>query len=404
MGTVYQATQEFIGRQVAVKILHGYLVLDDESLKRFHQQAKAASRLNHPHTITLYDYGVLSGGQPFIVMDLLKGQTLRQLLDATGNLSLAQALPIFKQTCEALADAHKHGVVHRDVKPDNIILEEHKSIQPWVKIVDFGIAQLTYGSQDTLVKITQTGTVCGSPTYMSPEQFQGTQIDHLSDIYSLAVVLFETLTGRLPFIAADLISLMTKHVSEQPPKLSSARPDLEFPDALEKMVARCLAKGKASRPQSMQDFSDELECSVNTSARSATAVTAQDTVEIPANSSTMVEPINTLVKPACTQSPASKSTPVIRVKPHIPMWIVVVAAGQRLAPYVLTLGLFMLLLAMISNNSQLASVMDEKFHWLSAQFNQYIRSQGVEDTVKIFKKRTTQINAHELQRSSKHTK
>jgi serine/threonine-protein kinase len=259
MGIVYKASQELIGREVAIKVLHAHLVSDGESLKRFHQQARAASRLNHPHIITLYDYGVLGSGQPYIVMDLLKGSTLATLLEERDYLPVEEALPIFKQVCDALADAHKHGVVHRDVKPENIVIEDSPAQKSSVKVVDFGIAKLIQGTDETVPRITRTGTVCGSPAYMSPEQFQGIDVDHRSDIYSLGIVLYETLTGRLPFTAPDLITLMGQHVGEPAPKLRAVRPDLDFRPALEKMVDRSLAKDPENRQKSMDDFYDELQ-------------------------------------------------------------------------------------------------------------------------------------------------
>jgi serine/threonine protein kinase len=258
MGVVYRATQELIGREVAVKVLHAYLVTDEESLKRFQLEAKAASRLNHPNITTLYDYGVLSTGQPYIVMDLLRGSTLGDILKERDYLPVDEALVIFRQVCDALAEAHKRGVVHRDMKPDNIVLE-YTARGVNVKVVDFGIAKFLQQQDDTIGKITRTGTVCGSPTYMSPEQCDDNNVDHRSDIYSLGVVFYETITGKVPFSSGDIYQVMTMHVKEPPPRLQQMRPDVTYPPYIEAVLDKALAKKPEARYQSVEEFWDALQ-------------------------------------------------------------------------------------------------------------------------------------------------
>ncbi|MBA4077718.1 MAG: serine/threonine protein kinase, partial [Cyanobacteria bacterium PR.023] len=199
-GTVYRAVQELIGREVAVKVLHDYLVSDDEFIKRFKQEAKASSRLNHPNIITIYDFGVIpqGGGRPYIAMDLLNGTPLSDFIAEVNHIPPAEAVPIFTQVCAALAEAHRQGVVHRDIKPENIVLVERGGQKNFPIVVDFGIARLVQEESDQ-AKITRTGTVCGSPTYMSPEQCTSSKVDHRSDIYSLGIVFYESLTGEVPF-------------------------------------------------------------------------------------------------------------------------------------------------------------------------------------------------------------
>lgn len=255
MGVVYRAIQELIGREVAVKVLHGYLVSDDESIKRFQKEAKAASRLNHPNITTLYDYGVLSSGQPYIVMDLLRGKSLAEVLKERDYLPYDEACHIFKQVCEAMQEAHNRGVIHRDIKPENIMLDyTERSVN--VKVVDFGIAKFVQEQDDTIGKITKTGTVCGSPTYMSPEQCDDNQVDHRSDIYSLGIVIYETITGKVPFSGPDIYNVMTMHVKDPPPRLKAVRPDLDFPGHLESVLDRALAKYPEDRFQSAMEFYD----------------------------------------------------------------------------------------------------------------------------------------------------
>ena len=273
MGIVYKATQELIGREVAIKVLHGYLVADEESIKRFHKEAKAASRLNHPNITTLYDYGVLGSGQPYIVMDLLRGSSLADILKQRDYLPLDEAMVIFKQVCDALGEAHKRGVVHRDIKPENIMLEySDKGVH--VKVVDFGIAKFLQEQEDTIGKITKTGTVCGSPTYMSPEQCDDNQVDARSDLYSLGVVLYETITGKVPFAAADIYQVMTMHVKDRPPGLKQVRPDIDFPAYLEEVMAKVLAKHPDARYQTAEQVWDALQGKGPTPQREAASTSS----------------------------------------------------------------------------------------------------------------------------------
>jgi tetratricopeptide (TPR) repeat protein len=308
-------------------------------------------------------------------------------LEERGNLHLEDTFPIFKQICEALGDAHKHGVVHRDVKPDNIVLEEHDNKKNWVKVVDFGIAKLVQGSEETLTRITKTGTVCGSPTYMSPEQFQGKEVDHRSDIYSLGTVLFETLTGRVPFSSVDLVGLMAQHVSEPPPRLSDVRPDLDWPPALEKLVAKALAKDPDFRPSSMEDFQEELAAAqwdqdkvtravqsieelpaiINQRAREVDAIdpdTLSDVVSsqlaarrrAPEEAAAAMEEIRSLF-PAASQEPTQRMP---RSRVAVPLHVRLIGLLQGLLPWMLTAALAGGLLWVLSNDSKVAGLFEEK--------------------------------------------
>ena len=259
-GTVYRAVQELIGREVAVKVLHDYLVSDDEFIKRFKQEAKASSRLNHPNIITIYDFGVIpqGGGRPYIAMDLLNGTPLSDVIAEVNHIPATEAVPIFIQVCQALAEAHRQGVVHRDIKPEKIVLVERGGQKNFPIVVDFGIARLVQDESDQ-AKITRTGTVCGSPTYMSPEQCTSSKVDHRSDIYSLGIVFYETLTGEVPFHHEELVRVMSMHLSDPAPPINEIRPDLVFPDELVSIVARTLLKNPNDRFQTMEDLSKALE-------------------------------------------------------------------------------------------------------------------------------------------------
>lgn len=263
-GTVYRAVQELIGREVAVKVLHDYLVSDDEFIKRFKQEAKASSRLNHPNIITIYDFGVIpqGGGRPYIAMDLLNGIPLSDYIAEVNHIKPEEAVPIFIQVCQALAEAHRQGVVHRDIKPENIVLVERGGQKNFPIVVDFGIARLVQEESDQ-AKITRTGTVCGSPTYMSPEQCTSSKVDHRSDIYSLGIVFYETLTGEVPFNHEELVRVMAMHLSDTPKPIDEIRPDLNFPDALVNIVARTLLKNPNDRYQTMDELAKALEESMH---------------------------------------------------------------------------------------------------------------------------------------------
>ncbi|MDX2107889.1 MAG: serine/threonine-protein kinase [Candidatus Melainabacteria bacterium] len=260
-GTVYKAVQELIGREVAIKVLHEYLVSDEEFIKRFRQEAKASSRLSHPNIITIYDFGVIpQGNRPYIAMDLLVGTPLSDYLAENERVALNDAIPLLTQVCSALGEAHRHGVVHRDVKPENIVLVERSGQKLYPMVVDFGIARIVEESESA--KITRTGTVCGSPTYMSPEQCTSSKVDSRSDIYSIGIVIYETLTGEVPFHSDELIRVMSMHLSEPPKPLNQVKPGLLFPDALEEVVNKALSKNPNDRFQTMEEMAAALEESI----------------------------------------------------------------------------------------------------------------------------------------------
>ncbi|MGF1509192.1 MAG: protein kinase [Myxococcota bacterium] len=261
MGSVYIANQRPIDRKVAVKVLLGKLAEDEISVRRFEQEARAISRMQHPNTVTIYDFGRTEDDQGterlYIVMEYLKGRTLTQVLRADGQLAGPRASRIVRQVCASLADAHGAGIVHRDLKPDNIFLTEVGSDRDWVKVLDFGVAKLA--DSESAGTLTQTGMIFGTPKYMSPEQAEGRPIDNRADIYALGVILFELLVGRPPFVADTPVGLLLKHISDPPPKLSQIRPDLQVDPRLESVVMKALAKHPKDRFQVVGDLAAELE-------------------------------------------------------------------------------------------------------------------------------------------------
>lgn len=265
MGVVYKVRDKAVDKVFAVKVLNHDLVQDRISVKRFEQEAKAASALTHANLAAVYDYGVGVSGCPFLVMDYLEGQTLEQELAQEGYLDSERALDIFIQTAEAMADSHLKGVIHRDIKPGNIILEKAENGSDFVKLVDFGIAKVLPSEQKAHENLTQTGDIFGSPLYMSPEQCEGNMQDRRSDIYSLGCLMYETLTGVKPFAAENPIKIILRHINEDPKPISSLTTvsnlpsQFKVPVDLDKVILRCLARDPNKRYQSAYELVNDLK-------------------------------------------------------------------------------------------------------------------------------------------------
>ena len=287
MGVVYLARHQVLDRLVAIKMLQAELTQDEASVKRFQQEAKAASHLNHPHLITLHDFGVTPTKQPFLVMEYLEGVSLLDVLREEGPMEPKRAVKIFSAAADGLNHAHTVGILHRDLKPSNILLINHQGDKDFVKIVDFGLAKLMPWSGKESQHLTKTGEVFGSPIYMSPEQCMGKELRPTSDIYSLGITLFECLTGKPPFRGTNSIQTASKHMTEPPPSFREVRPDLPLPEGLEKVVLKCLSKNPSDRFQNMADFKDALIAGLNTEHVELPASLMVSTRAIPAVSAQM---------------------------------------------------------------------------------------------------------------------
>jgi serine/threonine protein kinase len=252
MGVVYKVRQLFLDKEMALKTINKHCITET-ALRRFQQEAQTAFAIEHPNVIQVNDFGLLDDDTPFLVMELLQGETLGDLIKRKTRLSVDDAMAIFIQVSFGMAYAHELGVVHRDIKPSNIMTIDGVpyGTEGGVKIVDFGIAKYSAREGGEVQALTRTGEIFGSPLYMSPEQCLGGAVDQRSDVYSLGCVLFEALTGTPPFIGDNALSTMMKHQAETAPPLKEASLGIEFPKALETVVAKMLEKQPSKRYQNL---------------------------------------------------------------------------------------------------------------------------------------------------------
>jgi len=257
MGQVYLGEHVKMGRRSAIKVMNPSMVHDPDAVARFNREASNASRITHPNVCAIYDFGETPDGLIYLAMEFIEGEPLTDLLEREGALPVPRATDIFHQTAEALQAAHDLGIVHRDLKPDNIMLTRRKRGGDTVKVVDFGIAKAVGGDQPGQ-KVTKTGLVVGTPEFMSPEQLSGDKLDGRSDLYSLALVFYRMLIGKLPFEATSVQETMIKRLTDEPTKLAAARPDLAFPAGLQPVLDTALARTPMERYQTVAKFAADV--------------------------------------------------------------------------------------------------------------------------------------------------
>jgi serine/threonine protein kinase len=296
MGRVYRATDLTLDRPVAVKMLEAGLLEDSNMARRFQREARAATRLSHPNSVAILDFGQTDEGVPFLAMEFVAGRSLTRVVAEEFPLAHERVVRIVAQILAAVGEAHAHGVFHCDLKPENVMIVSRRDERDSVKVLDFGVAKMVDPGPG-LTKLTQAGTVTGTPGYMSPEQARGEALDGRSDLYSVGVILYEMVAGKIPFDAETPIGLLTRMLVDRPPRPSVRSPHVHVPVALEALIMRALSVDRDGRPASAEAFREAL-LACNTAERAAAppSVAPQATVRF--------EPL-----PAAPAQPASGATP-----------------------------------------------------------------------------------------------
>ncbi len=258
MGVVYQAIDERLDKPVALKVLKEDFSKRPDIVARFTQEAKSAARIKHENVLDVTDYGKTESGSYYIAMELLVGSDLADALRKDDPMTVERATDIAVQICRALSAAHGLGVVHRDMKPENVFLLKSTEGREVVKIVDFGIAQMKDAAGENTRKLTRTGMIFGTPEYMSPEQAAGKQIDHRVDVYATGVILYEMFAGRVPFVGDSFMGVLTQHMFEAPPAIAELNPDTGVTPEFSAVIFKALAKDPNQRYASMAEFSEDL--------------------------------------------------------------------------------------------------------------------------------------------------
>jgi len=274
MGIVYRSLQHSMEREVALKLLHPSFSDDELAVSRFLREAKQASKLNHPNVITLFDFGQSEKAELYLVMELLQGDTLAHLIEKTGPMPAQRAVPMISQLCDALHYAHEMGVVHRDLKPDNIyVIKGAGQTGEFVKVLDFGLAKIRGG--DAGQTLTKEGIVCGTPAYMSPEQAMSRLVDRRSDIYSIGIMFYELLAGVPPFSGSSPLELLMAHVHDEPVPIREAKPSVEVPQSIDAVLMQALSKKPDNRPQTALELKESLQAALRHHERHPKSVILQ---------------------------------------------------------------------------------------------------------------------------------
>jgi serine/threonine-protein kinase len=278
MGQVYLAEHVKMGRKSALKVMHPGMVKDIDAISRFNREAANASRISHPNVAAVYDFGETAEGVIFLAMEFVDGPPLTKVIDQAGALPPTRAAEIVRQTGEALAVAHDLGIVHRDLKPDNIMIGRTRDGGDLVKVVDFGIAK---AQGNEAQKVTKTGLVVGTPDYMSPEQLAGDKLDGRSDVYSLGLVAFNMLTGKLPFPSDSAQESMIMRLTDRPKPLSEMRPEVAWPAEVQAVMDKALERDVTLRYQTATAFGVDLYRAIERMPETAAAVVGTQMMDVP---------------------------------------------------------------------------------------------------------------------------
>ena len=260
MGRVYLARQTDLGRQVVVKVMHDHVAVDPTFRERFARETLLMARFQHPYAVTLYDASLNDPEGPCIVMEYIRGITLDEVLRKNSILSPGRVGRLLGQLCEVLQAAHVEGIIHRDLKPSNLMIVDADSPYEMLKVMDFGLAKLiAKGASNHGAVVSNAEFAVGTPGYMCPEQARGEEMDHRGDLYSVGVILFELLTGRLPFAGKSTMDMLLAHATEEPPRFAHVANGLEVPQAIEIVVQGCLGKDPNNRPHTARDLAEQYE-------------------------------------------------------------------------------------------------------------------------------------------------
>jgi serine/threonine-protein kinase len=312
-GAVYKCTQLNMNQTVAVKVLRNEHLASVEHVKRFTREAQSASKLAHPNTIRIFDFGQHKDGALYLAMEYVEGETLAHRMDTRRTLPWSEVAHVITQVCHSLTEAHAAGLVHRDLKPENVMLVQVAGDPHFVKVLDFGIAKTHKAGQPGNSQLTESGMIMGTPTYMSPEQARGDDLDGRSDIYALGVLMYEALVGQPPFVQDTPMAVLVSHVKDPvPPMPASAH----VPPAIERVVRQCLEKQPSQRPATTAELVDRLQVATQVAqavaARPATPVaTVRSEVVEPPAGPTQLTPAPVLPEPPAPLPPTSRA----------PVWI-----------------------------------------------------------------------------------
>ncbi len=262
MGRVYLARQTDLGRQVVVKVMHDHVAADPAFRERFTRETLLMARFQHPYAVTLYDASLNDPQGPCIVMEYIKGVTLDTLLQNNGRLTPQRVGRLLGQLCEVLQSAHTAGIVHRDLKPANLMIVDPDTPYELLKVTDFGLAKLLSPEPGHPEKVTNVEFAVGTPGYMCPEQARGEEMDHRGDLYSVGVILYEVLAGRLPFAGKSTMDVLLAHATEEPPPFAYVGAGGWVTPAIENVVQSCLAKDPAERPANARELAERYEAAL----------------------------------------------------------------------------------------------------------------------------------------------
>jgi eukaryotic-like serine/threonine-protein kinase len=263
MGKVYLARQIDLGRDVVVKVIHEHIAADEKFRERFQRETLLMARFHHPGAVTLYDANLNDPNGPCIVMEYVKGVNLENLLAKNGRMNSPRVGRIIGELCEVLQAAHDEGIIHRDLKPANLMIQEPDTPRERIKVMDFGLAKLM--EAETIRKVTDTNVdfAVGTPGYICPEQVRGEEMDHRGDLYSVGVMMYELLTGRLPFIGPNSMDILLAHATEAPPTFKELGLKGWVPSEVEELVFDCLAKAPEDRPQSARELAERFDTALD---------------------------------------------------------------------------------------------------------------------------------------------